>query len=143
MGQLEAEVGELKRQLAGNSRNSSRPPSSDRLAKPPVVKSLRRPSGRRPGGQDGHAGSHLARIAVPDEVVVHVAERCERCHEPLVGAPLGRIARQVFDLPEIRLRVTEHIYVRRQCGCGHVTSGVFEPSASVPSVFGVVGDIQR
>ena len=53
VAELKAEVSELKRQLAGNSRNSSRPPSCDGLAKPPAPKSLRRPSGRKPGGQDG------------------------------------------------------------------------------------------
>jgi hypothetical protein len=65
---LRAEVLDLKRRLARNSRNSSRPPSSDGLSKPPP-KSLRRPSGRKPGGQEGHQGGHLAKVVVPDEIV--------------------------------------------------------------------------
>src|SRR5664279_2287206 len=45
---LKARVAELEAQLKTNSRNSSKPPSSDGLAKP-APKSLRRASGRKPG----------------------------------------------------------------------------------------------
>jgi transposase len=58
---LRAEVAELKRQLGQNSRNSSRPPSSDSPFAKPAPKSLRRKSGRKPGGQQGHPGSTLRR----------------------------------------------------------------------------------
>lgn len=68
---LRAEVAELRRQLGQNSQNSSRPPSSDSPSVKPAPKSLRGRSGRRPGGQDGHPGSTLARVADPDEVVRH------------------------------------------------------------------------
>ena len=114
---LDAEVSELKRRLAENSRNSSRPPSSDGLSKPPP-KSLRRPSGRKRGGQEGHRGGHLEAVAVPDEVIDHVPRVCEGCHGDLcVGQEVGHLARQVFDLPEIRLRSSEHRAHTRRCGC--------------------------
>jgi len=134
--ELKAEVSELKRRLAQNSRNSSRPPSSDGLSKPPTPKSLRRPSGRKPGGQDGHGGNHLARVAVPDEVVTHVPERCGGCHERLVGPAIEQTARQMFDLPEICLRVTEHIAERRRCACGHETSATFPDGVTAPTQYG-------
>ena len=49
---------------------------------------------------------------------------------------MGRTARQVFDLPEIRLRVTEHICVHHQCGCGHVSGGAFPEGVSAPVQYG-------
>jgi|GEM_PF-3894877 len=45
---LRTEVAELRGRLAQNSRNSSRPPSSDGLGKP-APKSLRKKTGRKPG----------------------------------------------------------------------------------------------
>jgi transposase len=135
--ELEAEVGDLRRRLAQNSRNSSRPPSSDGLSKPPVKKSLRRPSGRRPGGQPGHGGSHLAAVGDPDEVLGHAPVCCAGCGADLDGAPVeGRERRQVFDLPEVRLRVVEHVAERRRCGCGHVTAGGFPAGVSAPTQYG-------
>jgi transposase len=137
IGELRAEVAELKRRLAQNSRNSSRPPSSDGLAKPPAPKSLRRRSGRKPGGQPGHEGRHLERVEQPDEVIVHVPDACDGCGGDLAGSePVGEDARQVFDLPAVRLVVTEHRSQRRRCACGHVTTAAFPAGAGAPTQYG-------
>jgi len=69
---------ELNEKLNKNSKNSSKPPSSDGLKKP-VTKSLRQKSGKKPGGQQGHDGNHLAITAVPDEVKKHLHEHCKGC----------------------------------------------------------------
>ena len=80
---LSARVRELEAQLRKDSHNSSKPPSSDGLAKKP--KSLRESSGRKAGGQAGHEGTTLKRVATPDVIVQHpLPEHCERC-----GAHLG------------------------------------------------------
>lgn len=135
--ELEGEVVDLKRRLAQNSRNSSRPPSSDGLAKPPVKRSLRRPSGRRPGGQAGHGGGYLAQVADPDAVVRHSPELCDGCGADLATAPVeGSERRQVFDLPEVRLRVVEHVAERRRCACGHRTRAGFPGGVSAPTQYG-------
>jgi transposase len=75
ISELRAEVAELKRQLGLNSRNSSKPLSSDGLAKP-APKSLRRKNGREPGGQAGHPGSTLAQVVDPYEVFRHEPDSC-------------------------------------------------------------------
>jgi transposase len=138
VSELRGEVADLKRRLAQNSRNSSRPPSSDGLAKPPVPKSLRRPSGREPGGQPGHGGGYLEMVAVPDRVVVHAPVCCEDCGAGLVGSSAWKVERrQVFDLPEIRLSITEHHAEQRRCvGCGHLTVAEFPAGVSAPTQYG-------
>jgi transposase len=136
VGELRAEVVELKRRLAANSRNSSRPPSSDGLAKP-APRSLRRASGRKPGGQPGHGGGHLAAVAVPDEVVRHSPGSCAGCGGDLTAAAVGGCERrQVFDLPAISLRVVEHVVEWRRCACGRQTTGAFPAGVSAPTQYG-------
>jgi transposase len=101
---LQAQVAELERQLGRNSSNSSGPPSCDGLGKPAAAARQRRAGSRRPGKQPGAPGAHLARVEDPDEVVVHTPQRCRGCGAVLVLAPVvGVEARQVLDLPEIRL----------------------------------------
>ncbi len=130
---LEARVAELERRLGADSSNSSKPPSSNGLAKPA------RPPGRRvegtgqaegqrrrAGKQPGAPGAYLAQVATPDQVIWHVPGRCGGCDGDLAGAVVtGVEARQVFDLPALRLEVTEHRAQRRRCGCGQVTAGRF------------------
>ena len=136
---LERRVCELEARLRQNSRNSSKPPSSDGLAKPKPRRSRRRRSGRKPGGQPGSEGHHLAQVAEPDQVVVHEPERCSDCGESLAGAELvGLERRQVFDLPpEVRLVVCEHQLRRRRCGCcGRVSAGLFPEGVRAPAQYG-------
>ena len=97
---------ELEARLRQNPRNSSRPPSSEGLAKPaPKPRSLRKKSGRRPGGQDGHNGTTLAQVARPDREIRHEPGCCGRCGAGLAGRPVtGVERRQVFDLQPVRYR---------------------------------------
>jgi len=142
IARLEAELGELRGRLSSNSRNSSRPPSSDGLSKPSAdrkKRSLRRSSGRKRGGQAGHEGARLEPVAVPDAQVEHPPERCDGCHADLAGAEQleGGGSRQVFDLPEgALLRVVEHVAARRRCECGHVTAGEFPAWVGAPTQYG-------
>src|SRR3954451_10251424 len=106
---LEAENAELKCRLGMTSANSSKPPSSDSPFTKPAPKSLRRRSGRKPGGQPGHPGSTLALVDNPNERRRHEPGPCTGCGASLADAPeVGMERRQVFDLPPMTVRVTEH-----------------------------------
>ena len=135
MGQ-DARIAELERQLASTSRNSSKPPSSDGLAKP-APKSLRGKSGRKPRGQIGHKGETLRQVADPDVVLRHEPACCAGCGGSLAGATEPGVARrQVFDLPPVDIRVTEHQLVSRRCGCGAVTRAEAPDGVGAPVQYG-------
>ena len=105
---LREKVQALEEQLAKDSHNSSKPPSSDGLAKP-KPKSLRPPSDRPTGGQPGHPGHTLRRVDPPDHTVRHAVERCKDCGRSLAQQTPDRVERrQVFELPEPKLELTEH-----------------------------------
>jgi transposase len=135
--QLEAEVGELRRRVGQNSRNSSKPPSSDSPFTKPAPRSLRRRSGRKPGGQPGHPGSTLALVANPEERRRHEPGPCTGCGADLRDAPeVGVERRQVFDLPPMTVRVTEHQLIARRCACGTTTCGTAPQGVSAPAQYG-------
>lgn len=133
---VRARVAEPEVQVRTTSRNSSRPPSSDGLGKP-APKSLRRKSGRKPGGQSGHPGATLRQVADPDEVVVHEPGRCQGCGaDGRAGRQIGMERRQVFDLGPIRVRVTEHQVVTHLCRCGRTASGNASARVAAPVQYG-------
>lgn len=137
-GVLRAENAELKAKLGKNSRNSSKPPSSDGLEKPPP-KSLRRQSGRKAGKQPGAPGMGLAQVVSPNERVPHFPSTCGRCAQALdPSAVTGDVVvRQVFDLPEFHVEVTEHQMFALCCGnCDAVTRADAPAWASAPAVYG-------
>lgn len=127
---LREENAALKSRLAEKNRNSSnsdRPPSSDGLRK---TQSLRKPSGKKPGGQPGHKGHTLETTSSPDHVIEHRPEVCSGC-----GTTFGDAAtvekterRQIYDLPEsIKLEVTEHRAQQVVCPCCGVRNGAAFP----------------
>jgi transposase len=129
-------IAELEARLRQTPRNSSRPPSSEGLGKP-APGSLRKKSGRKPGGQDGHEGRTLAQVARPDRELRHEPGCCGRCGAGLAGRPVtGVERRQVFDLPEAAAVVTEHQLIERECGCGQRTRAAAPPGAEGPVQYG-------
>jgi transposase len=137
VAEQDAQIAELKRQLAASSRNSSKPPSSDGLDKP-APKSLRGRSGRKPGGQPGHQGRTLRQVAVPDEVVIHEPGACAGCGAdlPTEERPAGVVRRQVCDLPQITVRVVEHRLISRRCSCGTLTRAAAPAGVMAPVSYG-------
>jgi transposase len=134
--ELAARVQELEARLAKDSHNSGKPPSSDGLGR--KTKSLRRRSGKKPGGQIGHRGETLRLVATPDAVVEHRPSACGTCQAPLDEAEvLLRERRQVLDLPRIRLTVTEHQALHVRCAaCQAVSVGAFPAEAPSRAQYG-------
>ena len=131
-------IAELEARLAANSGNSSKPPSSDGLAKPaPKPRSLRKKTGRRPGGQSGHDGTTLRQVAKPKHEIAHEPGPCTGCGCSLAGRPITAIERrQQFDLPPICIEVTEHQLVERECVCGLRTRGRAPAGVDAPVQYG-------
>ena len=130
-------IQELRDQLAKNSQNSGKPPSSDGLKKP-RTRSLRKESGRRSGGQKGHQGHTLKMVEQPDQIQVYEASTCSHCATDLQSVePCGYEKRQVFDVPPVRIEVTEHQAEVKTCpGCGQQVKGDFPSDVTQPVQYG-------
>lgn len=138
VAELEAKIADLTERQNRNPRNSSMPPSAEGFSKPPAPsRAERRAAARQAGKQPGAPGKHLAQVAEPDEVIDHVPFACTSCGADLLDAEVvGTERRQVFDLPEIRLWVTEHVAQRRRCACGCETKAPFPAVATAPACYG-------
>jgi transposase len=123
--QLTARVEELEARLSKDSHNSSKPPSSDGLAK--KTRSLRVASGKKSGGQAGHEGRTLERASHADTVIDYpLPETCAACGASLMEADAqSNERRQVFDIPLTRYQVTEHRTWQVRCTCGQVHQSEF------------------
>lgn len=132
---LQAQVVELQSRLNKNSRNSSKPPSSDGLNKP-APKSLRIAGQKPSGGQKGHAGNTLSQATEPDKIVIHnVPDQCQACQRALPFAYVNE-TRQVLDLPVLKFEVTEHHAMQAICSCGHVHTAEFPAGVNASVQYG-------
>ena len=135
---LQDQLQALQDQLNKNSKNSSKPPSSDGLKKTPRTKSQRKPGNKKNGGQEGHVGHTLEPVEEPDHIEVHVADRCAVC-----GATLEDVEaddhqkRQVFDIPPVKIEVTEHPAEIKTCPhCGRTNIASFPPDVTALVQYG-------
>lgn len=130
-----AELQSLRDQVSKNSRTSGKPPSSDGLRKP---RNLRQKSGRQQGGQKDHPGHTLKMVEQPDHVKVHTVSTCDYCSTDLTSIESYEYERrQVFDIPPVRLEVTEHRAEIKVCPtCKLQVKGHFPAIVSHPVQYG-------
>jgi transposase len=135
IAELERRVETLEGQLKLNSRNSSKPPSSDGFKKPPAK---RKKTGKPPGSREGHKGYTLMMAEDPDWKITYPVTQCEFCGRSLERVePAGYERRQVFDLPPVRTEVTEHRAERKLCPrCGCETKAAFPSDITQPVQYG-------
>jgi len=117
--QLAERVQILEDRLAKNSKNSGKPPSTDGYTKP-APKSLRKRHQKKSGGQVGHPGNTPKAVKTLDIIKLHQVNECHHCQQDLREVvPSEHETRQVFDLPKVKIVVTEHqaeIKVCTHCG---------------------------
>lgn len=135
---LTRRVTELEQLINKNSRNSSKPPSSDGLNKPErKTKSLRKRSGKKCGGQKGHKGHNLQKVEEPDYIIPLSVTSCSCCAD-LSNVPVSSYdCRQVFELPEPKLEVIEYQSEIKTCpGCGQTAKAPFPEGVNAPVQYG-------
>jgi transposase len=130
--ELKAEVAKLQARLNQNSSNSSKPPSSDMPHQKPAPK--KGPSGKRPGGQPGHA-RHIRPPHRPTQIIDHIPQACGCCGTLLIGYDPSPKCRQVVELPPIEPLVIEHRLHELTClHCGKATRA--EPPSEARHPYG-------
>lgn len=131
---MEARINELESQLSQNSKNSHRPPSSDGYRKKPAL--ARKPKGRQ-GGKPGHDGKTLKMVATADHFQPLYPQQCS-CGALLKQEDMVLQARrQVFDLPEPKLEVTEYQAYSCRCPqCHQQVAGQFPAGVHAPAQYG-------
>jgi transposase len=136
LAELQSQVADLAAQVKANSRNSSKPPSSDGLAKP-SPKSLRGKSGRRPGRPKGQPGATMELSENPDKKVRHRPAKCSCCGKSLKNAPVTAVERrQVIDIPPVKAVTTEHQMLTVKCACGCETKAPAPDGVAAPVQYG-------
>jgi transposase len=136
IARVTARIESLEAKSNTDSHNSNKPPSSDGFHK--RIHSRREPSGKKPGGQQGHEGTTLQMVKRPDHIEVHSVSRCGHCGNPLKNQRVKRYEkRQVFDLPPIELEVHEYRAEVKRCPrCGQLTTGEFPEGVTHKAQYG-------
>jgi transposase len=131
-------IEELEWRLGLNSSNSGKPPASDGFKKPSRITNQREKTGRQSGGQRGHEGTTRRQVATPDKVIEHFPSVCLGCGRALRREQAtGHQKRQVFDIPQPKVEVTEHRAHSCWCpGCGEETQAAFPTEVTAATQYG-------
>jgi transposase len=134
---LEQKVKNLESKQSTNSRNSSKPPSSDGYNKP-APKSQRPKTDKLSGGQPGHKGVTLELIENPDKEIFLPLNHCSNCGHSLDSVEMeSHTCRQVFDLDDIKACVTAYLAEVKSCpNCNMKSTAQFPEGVSQKTQYG-------
>lgn len=119
-----------------NSRNSSIAPSKDEN-RPKANQSLRKPSGKKPGGQKGREGKTLEMTSTPDKIVELYPNYCRSCGSSLdKELAIKEQSRQVIDIPPIKAIFIEYQAFSTLCSCGCKNVADFPKTVLAPVSYG-------
>ncbi|MFR9668118.1 MAG: IS66 family transposase [Rikenellaceae bacterium] len=145
INELEKEVIRLKTFAKDNiptptltSKNSSVPPSKNPIGTP-RTQSLREKSGKKSGGQAGHAGVTKEWNDTPDTIEgLQAPTICPSCGKNIEDLPQYEgERRQMIDIPAVIVpMVKEYVEMRRKCTCGKCVKGEFPKEVSGTVCFG-------
>jgi transposase len=111
ISRLTARVAELEARLNQNSRNSSKPPSSDGPGAEPRRKV---PSGKKRGGQEGHE-MKIRALLPPDRIIRIRPRHCQGCQAKLPRKSDLHTTYQVLELPKVKPHVTQYHLFEEHC----------------------------
>ncbi len=134
---LEQRIKELESRLNMNSSNSSKPPSTDdKLTKD--KRKVTSKSKKKRGAQSGHKGKNLKIVAIPDKLEVLLPTECNCCNKSLKNIDSLKFEkRQLFDLPDIKMQVTEYQAHSIECNkCHTVNKAEFPANISATTQYG-------
>lgn len=132
---LQSRIAELESKRNKNSKNSSKPPSTDNHKKP---RNSREKSNKPTGGQDGHEGKTLLKVENPNEVIdIKLGSTICECGCSLSGVADEIQTRQVFDIPKISMFIREYITHKKVCPmCKKVHRTNFPKEVTQPVQYG-------
>jgi len=135
--ELKAEVSDLRARLDSNSHNSNKPPSSDGYKKQTIKPALPKDKGSNQGGQKGHKGHTLQQVESPDKIVACTPGICTCGHEFKKDQLILAEKRQVFDIPQPKLEITEYQIFKVCCPvCGQEQKGIAPEGVNAPAQYG-------
>lgn len=135
--ELQEKLKKLENQIARDSHNSSKPPSSDGLKRIPKTRSLRKKSNNNTGGQKGHRGATLNKVDKPDHIEEHKLTGSCPCGQLLDDITSSEYqSRQVFDIPPLKIEITEHRAEIKYCTCRKKHVANFPEGVNAPTQYG-------
>lgn len=131
-------IQDLEKILSKDSNNSSKPPSTDGFKKNKKIFNNRQNSNRKRGGQEGHQGSNLKMVEKPDNIITKKVKACGNCRNKFNPEDITIKKRQEFELPPLKLEVTEYRVEEGLCACcGKTTAAQFPDHITKSAQYGM------